>query len=318
MTKKLFWLGLQKELKTIKCTAMKKLKIVIVLAFLVSWCIVPAVAQEDESTEIEEENKPTRPHFESAWLIDNQSVVLPRKKTFEFVIQHRFGLVNSGLKDMWGLYLPSNIRLGLSYTLFDNIGFGSFKGPIAIGIGSTKDNRVQDINIKYGMLQQTRNNRIPLSVTYYGNTAFETLLKTDELPNGNESDRQSYFHQLIISRRFSSKVSIQVAPSISHYNVVNPYMNNDHIAVAVGGRFKFSAQSSVLINVDQPITEHKLYNPHPNVSFGIEIGTSAHAFQIFATNYQSIVPQRNNVTNQNDPWDEGFLIGFNITRLWGF
>lgn len=301
---------------------MKNFKIVFVLAFLMSWSIMPAIAQDEENTDIEEGNKPTRPHYESAWLIDNQSVVVPRKKTFEFVIQHRFGLVESGLKDMFGLYLPSNIRLGVSYTILDDIGFGSFKGPVAIGIGSTKDNRIQDINIKYGMLQQTRNNRIPVSITYFGNTAFETSMKTEELPNGNESDRQSYFHQLIISRRFSSKLSIQVAPSISHYNVVNPYMNNDHIAVAVGGRFKFSSQSSILINVDQPITEHKLYNPQPNVSLGIEIGTSAHAFQIFATNYQALVPQKNNVANQNDPWGdpwyEGFLIGFNITRLWGF
>jgi hypothetical protein len=138
------------------------------------------------------------------------------------------------------------------------------------------------------------------------------------LPNGNGSDRLSYFHQLIISRRFSSKISIQVAPSVSHYNVVDPLMFNDHFAVAIGGRFKFSAQSSLLVSVDQPITSHEFYNPQPNVSIGLEVGTSAHTFQIFVTNFSSIIPQRNNTFNQNDPWDDGFLIGFNINRLWGF
>jgi hypothetical protein len=146
----------------------------------------------------------------------------------------------------------------------------------------------------------------------------ETLKPEEDLPNQNTSDRFSYFHQIIISRRFSPKISVQVAPSVSHYNVVEPEMWNDHFAVALAGRYKFSAQSSVMINVDQPMTAHKFYNPQPNVSFGVEIATSAHAFQVFVTSFNALVPQRNNVFNQNDPWDEGFLVGFNITRLWSF
>ena len=296
-------------------------KINILVLILVSSLIMcqPVTAQDEEKKAEDDAGfKPVKATFESQWIIDNHTVMVPTKKTLEFVIQHRFGTVSNGIKDFWGIYASSNIRLGLSYTVFDKLGFGKFKGPLSIGIGSTKANFVQDLNWKYSLIQQTRNNRIPVSVTYFGNVAMATEDPTSELPNGNTSDRFSFFNQIIIARQFSSKLSVQIAPSISHFNVVEKEMNNDHFAVAFSGRYKFSPQSSILINVDQPITKHKFYNPQPNVSFGIEVSTSAHAFQVFGTCFNSIVPQYNNMYNQNDPWDEGFLIGFNITRLWSF
>ena len=290
-------------------------------AGLLTFSTMQSVAQE-EPTEQEEADdsgmRPTRDHFESSWIIDNQTTLLKQKGTFEFMIQHRFGSVSNGLTDLYGLYAPSNIRLGFNYTLLDSFGFGIFKGPLAIGFGTTKDNRIQDFNLKYALLRQTRNGKIPVSVTYYVNTGLETGKKLDDLPNGNYSDRLSYFHQIIISRRFGSKLSLQVAPSVSHYNVVEPLMYNDHFAVAVSGRFKVTSSMAVIVNADQPLTKHKLYNPQPNVGFGIEMATSSHSFQIFATNYTSIVQQRNNVYNQNDPWNKGYVIGFNINRLWNF
>jgi hypothetical protein len=295
----------------------KKYFVWMVFVGLLSALPVLSLYAQDEPA-VDDGMKPVRAPFESSWIIDNQTVVVPNKGTLEFMIQHRFGSVSNGITDMWGLYAPSNIRLGISYTLFDKFGFGYLSGPLSIGIGSTKNNRIQDVNLKYAFLQQTRNGNIPVSVTYYGNAAIETLRPKEGLPNGNTSDRFSFFHQLIISRRFSPRFTLQIAHSASHYNVVEPGMVNDHFAAAFSARYKFSPQSSIIVNVDQPITVHKLYNPQPNVGFGLEVATSSHAFQIFLTNYSAIVAQRNNVFNQNDPWSRGFLIGFNITRLWGF
>ncbi len=295
---------------------------------------VPLLAQEPEPDEEEEGLKPQRAPFESSWIIENQTVVVPAKGTLEFMIQHRFGTVGNGVKDLWGLYADAgtNIRLGMSYTLFEKFGLGALRGPLAIGIGSTRGRRTQDVNVKYGILQQTRNNRVPVSVTYFGNVAMETQQPREDLPNRNESDRYSFFHQIIIARRFNSALSVQLAPSLSHYNVMESYMYNDHYAVAFAARYKISAQSAVIINLDQPLNglepifpDHTSNNPQPNLSLGIEVATSSHAFQVFVTNFSSIVPQRNNVFNQNAPWNgdtdgwaDGFLIGFNITRLWSF
>jgi hypothetical protein len=99
---------------------------------------------------------------------------------------------------------------------------------------------------------------------------------------------------------------------------VKASMKNDHFAIAFGGRFKISNQMGIIVNYDQPITQHPMNNPHPNISFGLDIVTSAHSFQIFATNYAYILPQRNNYFNQNDFTKSQFLIGFNISRLWNF
>lgn len=289
----------------------------VALQMLLFIAFLPAFAQDEPVAD--DGNKPVRPPFECTWIIDNQTPIVPVKGTLEFMIQHRFGSVSeNGISDLWGLYAPSNIRLALSYTLFEKLGIGSLRGPLAIGIGTTKDNRIQDVNFKYAFLQQTRNSRIPVSITYFGDVGIETLNETEDLPNGNPSDRLSFFHQLIISRRFSEKISIQLAPSISHYNVVEPGRSNDHIAIAVAARYKFTPQSSLLVNIDQPITDHESGNPFPNISFGIEVSTGSHAFQVFVTNFSAIIPQRNNFYNPNDYKEDGFRIGFNINRLWNF
>jgi hypothetical protein len=72
------------------------------------------------------------------------------------------------------------------------------------------------------------------------------------------------------------------------------------------------------MNYDQPLTTHPIGNPHPNISFGLEMNTSGHAFEVFAGNYRYILPQNNNLFNQNDFTKGQFVIGFNITRLWNF
>jgi Membrane bound beta barrel domain (DUF5777) len=238
------------------------------------------------------------------------------------MMNHRFGTIYNGLSDIYGIYgAGANIRLGFNYTLWDSVGFGAFKGNVALGFGSTKNGMIQDFNLKYGLFQQTRNGRIPVSVTYYTNMAIETEDKEEELPNGNGSDRLSYFHQIIVSRKFNDKLSVQVAPSLSHYNVVEPAYQNDHFAVSVAGRYKISEQTSVLFNYDQPLTKHKDNNPQFNVSTGIELATSSHQFQIFITNYPYLVPQKNNMFNQPNSvneWYQDLFIGFNITRQWNF
>lgn len=266
--------------------------------------------------------KPVRSVFESTWIIDNQTTLVPQKGTFEFMMNHRFGTIYNGLSDIYGIYgAGANIRLGFTYTLWENVGIGGLKGNVAVGFGSTKNGMIQDFNLKYGLLQQTRNGKIPVSVTYFADMAIETANKKEDLPNGNSSDRLSYFHQIIISRKFSDKISLQVAPSLSHYNVVEPVMQNDHFAVAVAGRFKISEVSSILLNYDQPITKHTDHNPQFNVSAGIEVATSSHQFQIFVTNFPYIVAQKNNMYNKPDSpheWYQDLVIGFNITRLWNF
>jgi hypothetical protein len=141
-------------------------------------------------------------------------------------------------------------------------------------------------------------------------------------------NRFSYFNQLIIARKITEKFSAQVAPSFSWFNNVEAYvdvngeiqnkMHNAHMAVSVCGRYKITEKSAVIAGYDQPLTHHLTNNPHPNICFGFETTTSSHAFQVFFGNYYGIVPQSNNMFNQNDYTKGQFLLGFNITHLWNF
>lgn len=272
-------------------------------------------AQDSTGAPIIKKTKPVKNTFGSVLIMDNQSVMVPIKGTLEMAIQHRFGTVDNGKKDLYGIFAPSNIRIGLSYSPINKL---------LVGAGVTKERMQVDMFGKYALFVQTPG-VIPVSVTYFANVVIDARDKSNFI---NSVDRFSYFNQLIIARKISEKFSAQVAPSFSWFNNVEAYvdskgniqkkMNNYHFAISVVGRYKISEKSAVTAGYDQPLTQHPANNPHPNICFGFETTTSSHAFQVFASNYYGIVPQSNNVFNQNDYTKGQFVIGFNITHLWNF
>ena len=269
------------------------------------------IAQEAEPPK---EDKPVRSTFESALIIDNQTVMVPIKGTLEFDIMHRFGTLGNGYEDLFGLYASSNMKLGFTYSAMNNL---------AVGFGLTKRKHLLDFSAKYAILKQMRSDKMPVSVTYYGDMAIDTRKAESREEVYNSSDRYSYFHQIMVARKFSDRISLQVAGSLSHYNIASEGMKHDHIAISASGKIGMTESMNAIFNYDQPITKHSVNNPNPNISLGFEVSTSAHAFQVFVGNYSSIIPQENNVFNSNNfnpDGEEGitdnFLIGFNITRLW--
>jgi hypothetical protein len=285
------------------------------------------MAQDEEKTDstVKKEVKKTKPAkiFESVWIGDNQTVTVPVKKTFEMDISHRFGTVKKGYQDFWGFFAPSNIRLGFSYSPINNLN---------IGIGITKSNMIWDGSAKYSIIKQTKG-IYPVSVSYFGDISYDTRKDADGSIFKYPEDRVMFFNQLIIARKVTKSLSVQVAPSVSHQNSVYGYyylldstgkkgigkeMKNDHIAISFSALYKLTTVTSVFINYDQPITKHTINNPDPNLQFGVEFNTSNHSFQLFVGNYALLSPQRNNLYNHNNYKDGEFLIGFNITRLWNY
>jgi len=205
--------------------------------------------------------------------------------------------------------------MGLAYTPLNKL---------SVGLGITKNKMILDLNAKYAILTQTKSNSMPITLTYYGNMGIETLEKENYI---NSTDRYSYFNQLIIMRRFGSKFSAQIAPSYTHYNAMKwekqpddswEIMESDALALSAGARYKMSSQMILMLGYDYPITQHAIRQPKPSINVGLEIATSSHAFQIFATNNNKIQSQENVMFNQNDYSSGDWLIGFNITRLWSF
>ncbi len=282
----------------------------------------PVAVEEAAVPEVKKENKPVRSPYEAGMLVETQTYVVWPKKTLEFAIQHRFGNVNSYGFDMMGLYAPSNIRFALNYGLFKNA---------QIGISATKTGEVEDLNYKYAILTQTQSNSMPIALTYFGNTQIDS--RSDKTLFGYEynfNHRFSFFNQLIIGRKFSNAITLQVSASHAHYNQIDttktPELKHDNFGVGFAGRVKFSGQGSVIFEYDVPLTvpkydtdeQQKKVGVKPNVSLGVEFATSGHAFHIFITTYNKISPQGNLTYSTNDFTNQDILIGFNITRNWGF
>ncbi|HEY6063366.1 MAG TPA: DUF5777 family beta-barrel protein [Chitinophagaceae bacterium] len=302
-----------------------------------SWFAVPALIalclfllnnalQAQDSTAITAETtapakvKPVKNTFQSIWLSDNQTVMVPIKGTLELDIMHRFGTWNKGYEDFWGFFAPSNIRVGISYVPINklNVGIGFTKSTIAISAGSAPSSvsgPLWDGSLKYSIITQTKG-KYPVSVSYYANAAYNTKKDPNHETYRYSSDRLSFFHQVLIARKVTEKLSVQVGPSLSHINVVNGYftklndstlkikpeMEHNHFAIAFSARYKITNVTSVMINYDQPITKHARFNPNPSLSLGVEFNTSSHSFQLFFTNYYYLNPQVNNMFNANSPF----------------
>lgn len=268
-----------------------------------------------EETTVTRKVKPVKNTFGSVFMMDNQTVMVPIKGSMQMEIQHRFGTVNNGSEDLYGIFAPANIRLGMSYVPVKNL---------FVGAGIVKEKMQVDLDAKYSIFQQTPG-KSPVSVAYFANAVIDTRNKSNFL---HSVDRFSYFNELMVARKVNESFSVQVGGSLSWMNNVEAYvdaegkiqpkMHNYHIDASVLGRYKISPKSAVIAGYEQPLTQHVTNNPHPNICFGFETITSSHTFQVFFGNYFSIIPQNNAFFNQNDYTKGEFLIGFNITRIWNF
>jgi hypothetical protein len=226
-------------------------------------------------------------------------------------IQHRFSPIET-IHNLYGIYGSANTRIGLNYGITDRL---------MIGAGTTKDYALQDLRWKYLILQQTENNSMPISLSYYGNMVIDARDEENFGPyeEFKQIHRFSYFTQLIIARKFSEKISAQIAPSFIYMNTVKRYSDevgykNMNFGLHAGARANLFGNHSLMLEYDQLLTKQdtgeELSQPKPNFAFGWEIGTATHAFQVFASNYNLIIDQYN-LLYSNTSGD--YLFGFNIT-----
>lgn len=305
---------------------MKNLIFIILALFVTS-----SVIAQDTTATAKKENKNksllgnfmlnnSKPYltYEGGMIIDNQTSFIPSAKTLEFVIQHRFGSMENGISDIYGIYGTANTRLALNYSIMD---------WLQVGFGTTKNYKLQDFSVKANLLRQSKDEKSPVDVTYYGNF---TIDARDESYFGEDykfSNRNTFFNELLVSRKFTNWFIMSVGGSFTHFNQVDSLYEHDKIALHFVGRIKFSPQSSLIINCDLPlklqgIKEWSEFTDPPkyNFGFGYEVVTATHVFQIFAGSATFLSPQYNVMKNQDDFFHsiENVFIGFNISRMWNF
>ena len=285
-----------------------------IYSFIIALFLLPLFLFSQE-TETKTKSKPVREPFACPTVIDHQTVHIPTAKTLEFVIEHRFGKIEN-ISNLFGIYGSSNIRLGANY---------SITNKLSVGYGITKYRMLSDFRIKYNILEQTRDDKYPVAVTAYANMGIDGRSDDYFGQNYKFTNRFSYFTELIVARKFTDWLTLQVSGSFSHINRVDSLLEHDGFGISFSGRGRISPQSSIVFNYGIPlqikaISEHTEFTDFPKHNFGIgwEIATSTHCFQIFVASSTDLSPQYTYMQNQND-WTNGDLFfGFTITRLWSF
>ena len=287
---------------------MKRIIFLISALFIFSSVIVAQDASGDEVID-----KPVRSPYETAILIDFPTTLIPTKGSYQLTIHHRFGTIENGISDIFGIYAPSNIKLGIDYSLFD---------WLQLGFSSEKNNKVQEFHGKLNLLTQTRSGKIPVSVSFFSMLGINSGSKDNFGKTYEFLDRISLFEQLLISRKFNDRLTLQTGASFSHLNaiVTDIYTlkgeKNDHVGIHLGGRYKIWSSNSFIFEYTYPfkiVSSEELNPPKPGFSAGLELGTSTHGFQVFASNYQELNPVYNISKTQNDFFGGNILLGFNIT-----
>lgn len=254
---------------------------------------------------------PVTATFKATRIINSSTVENLAPGVLDFRILHRFGRVSDGFENFFGID-NATTRIGLDY--------GVTKW-LMVGLAHNTLRKANDGFLKARLLQQ-KTDGTPITLSWMsGMVVFGD--DAPLLPPGMEyyfSHRLAYTHQLLIARKFSRKLSLQMMPTVVHLNLVDSTRHaNSTIALGIGGRYKISNRVAITAeyyyrfnNADVPSFGSKTYN---SLSFGADIETGGHVFQLFFTNSLGMTEPAF-VTATTDTWTKGQLhFGFNISRV---
>ncbi len=241
--------------------------------------------------------------FKTTHLVIGQSIENVAKGHLNFMISHHFGLINSGVSNFWGLD-QSTIRLGLEYGLFDRL---------EIGLGRSSYQKTVDGYLKYKLFRQS--NKLPFSVSYFGGITVNTLPFEDKSRVNYFTSRLAFVNELLIARKFSNNLSLQLMGLHVHKNLVKRVIDqNDAFAAGLGGRFKFTQRMSVNAEYYYVMPGQTAKDCKNSLSVGVDLETGGHVFQLFLTNSQPLF-ERGFITETQGNWSKGEIyFGFNIIR----
>lgn len=293
---------------------------IVALFLLFSSCPAASFAQADrlmdELNKTEPSKKGKEPvlyTFKATRIINGSSVENLGMGVLDFRISHRFGQLNQGAQNFFGLD-NATTRLGLDY--------GITKW-LMIGLGHSTLNKENDGIVKIKLLQQKKDG-MPVTVSYVGGVSIQTtpspLPKADSALTWYLSNRLYYSNQVLIARKISDRISLQLTPTLVHFNLVDSTkFSNNTFAMGVGGRIKVSNRIAItgeyyyrFNNTDMPYNGQATTN---GLSVGIDIETGGHVFQLMFTNCTGLT-ERSYIAQTTDTWGKGALhFGFNISRV---
>lgn len=244
--------------------------------------------------------------FKATRVILGHSLETPAKGALVFNVSHHFGRINEGWYEFFGLD-QANIRLGFDYGITD---------WLMIGIGRTSVQKVYDGSLKIKMLRQSKGERnMPVTLTYFGAIGITSLKWAEPERENYFSSRMSYVHQLIVGRKFTRNLTLQLVPSLVHRNLVETKEDqNDVWALGAGGRYKISSWISVNMEYYYLLPGKTADDYSNSFSIGVDLETGGHVFQLYLTNSRGLIEQQF-IPFTDGKWGNGDIhFGFNIHR----
>ncbi|GGC04738.1 DUF5777 family beta-barrel protein [Dyadobacter sediminis] len=286
---------------------MKLLRLVI--AFVCSTNLL--YAQDDLLGELSKQDSlasfPVTATFKSTRIVNGHSVETMKKNHLDFRISHRFGRLNSGAYQLFGLD-QATMRMGFEYGITDRF---------MVGVGRSTSQKVYDFFGKHKLLQQSTGARnMPVSVTLFGGMGIATVNRELEF-----QDKIYYSAQVLIARKFGERFSLQLSPSYLHRN--RPEIAGDEkilLAMGIGGRYKLSKRVSLNGEYFYTAREKNTVTApyHDSMSFGVDIETGGHVFQLHFTNSLGMI-EKQFIGETTGSWGKGDIhYGFNISRTFSF
>jgi hypothetical protein len=288
-----------------------RITLILVLLFSAGWLRSQSLLDQ-LSDEIKQKPETTyvMATFKSTRIINGQSMETVGKYGMNIIISHRFGNLNSGVHQFYGLD-QSSIRIGLEY------GLGS---RLDVGLGRSRDEELVDGYVKYKLLRQSTGAVwMPIALTIYSSMQVKAQKWSNPELSHKLSDRFSYVNELIIARKFTNALSVQIVPGFVHRNLTATEADKNLIPYAgLGARYKITNRlslSSEYYWVYPGVTALPVYNPF---AIGIDIETGGHIFQLHFSNSRGMQEKIMIPDNPFD-WSRGaFGFGFNIIRNFNF
>ena len=255
----------------------------------------------------------TRATFKGTRLINFPTVETMGKNALDFRIQHRFGEFQSGANNAFGLDGGACIRLSFDYGIND---------WLQIGIGRTSIDKLADASFKVKALRQTTDNKVPVSLVWSTSLNY-TFVKIPSPAIDKYHypvDRISYSNSLVIGRKFSDRLSLELHGFWIHYNIVDRMSDkNDMLAAGISGRYKITKRMAITFEYARRLNKYsedaifsKYYDP---LGIGIDIETGGHVFQMHFTN-QFGMNECQYIPYTTSNWAKwGVRLGFNISRV---
>lgn len=241
--------------------------------------------------------------FSTFKIANLQSTQVAEGGKFYLYVTHRFGSVSDGFSTFFGMD-NSNTKIQAIYGLMDGI---------QIGLSRESLRKTFAGSAKFRLMSQGE--KWPLNMSLYTTINLNSQLSKEEYPKMLFYDRLSYTTQLLVSKTFNDRFSLELAPSYVRQNLVwEPFQKHNQFAVGIGGSIKLTDALSLTTDYVYNFSraEASVYNDP--LSVGLDIKTGAHVFQIIVSNAQS-ANEPGFITNGQGSWLEGdVFLGLNLMR----